>query len=86
MLRFEAFVASSLSTRLMGVCKASNRPLPRFSSDDVLDFKVAEAIVAKFSQEETEARKAAELEQKRKEFKEGGFDELQRRVDGATAQ
>jgi hypothetical protein len=57
-------VGSSLPRRLFETCKAAGRPLPRFSDDDVLDYIVAEAVVAKSG---VEMQKESEQQQKQKE-------------------
>lgn len=64
------FVGSSLSTRLVETYKAAGRPLPKFSKDDVLDYLVMEAVVAKHAKDQNNARERAEYERKRQEFKE----------------
>lgn len=53
-------MTSSLALRLLSVSRASGKPLPRFSEDDVIDFQVTEAIVNRAADE------AASAEKKRK--------------------
>lgn len=50
----------------MGAYKAAGRPLPKFSEDDVLDFMVTEAVVAKYYHDQKTAQEKAEEEQKRR--------------------
>jgi hypothetical protein len=45
------------------VCKAAGKPLPPFSDDDVIDYLVTEAIVAKSWKEDEDRQKAQKLEE-----------------------
>lgn len=76
-------MGSFLSTRLVRVYKEAGRPLPKFSDDDVLDYMVTEAIIAKNLEEERKAQDKAEVERERQKFKDD--DGLQGRVDRALA-
>lgn len=60
-------MASTASTRFWRVHKAANRPIPRLSDDDVIDFMVLEAIALKVAKEEDDARKKAEKENWKKD-------------------
>jgi hypothetical protein len=44
-----------MSMRLLSVCAKSNRPLPQFSPDDVVDYQVMEALVLRAEYEEGES-------------------------------
>lgn len=61
---------SGSSVRLWRVYREAGRPWPVISDDDVLDFMIMEAVALKAKKEERELREEAELEAKRKEFKE----------------
>lgn len=60
---------STSSTRLWRTCKASGRPFPTVSDDDVLDFMVMEAVTLKVQAEDAAAAKKAEQEREKKEWK-----------------
>ena len=55
--------------RLLRVCDEAHRPLPQFSPDDVVDFQVAEAILARRQAEQEKAEKEREREEWRKGHK-----------------
>jgi hypothetical protein len=66
---FASFVVSTASTRLFRISKETGRPFPQVSDDDVIDFMVAEAVTLKVLAEDDQARKKAEKEREREEFK-----------------
>lgn len=45
------------------VCKEANRPWPKLSEDDVLDYMVMEAVAAKVAKADAEERKKQERKQ-----------------------
>lgn len=61
-------MASSLSTRMVGIYKAARRPLPTFSEDDVLDYMVMEAVIYKHFKHEEDSQKDQEKENWKKDF------------------
>lgn len=61
-----------MASRVYWASKESGRGLPRFSEDDVVDFMVVEALVARGNAEVEKARKDAEREEFKKSHK--GFD------------
>ena len=53
---------------MISVCKKAGRPLPAFSSDDVIDYMVTEAIVVKWYDEQEKQQKKEEGEEFKKDF------------------
>lgn len=53
-----SFVASTAAMRVYSVSRDAGRPMPEFSHDDMLNFMVTEAVVARAREE------AEELEEK----------------------
>jgi hypothetical protein len=63
-------VASESSTRLWRVYREANRPWPVICpEDDVIDYMVMEAVCIKATNEDAEARKKAEEEQEKQQWK-----------------
>lgn len=60
------------------VFKEAGRPMPQFSSDDVIDYMVLEAVVIKARKEEEKAQKAAKINEWKKES--SGLDELRKHL------
>ena len=54
---------------MAAVYKRAGRPLPRFSDDDVLDYMVTEAVVAKSVKEQNEQIREREANQKKETWK-----------------
>lgn len=65
-------MASESSIRLWRVHKEAGRPWPVIcAEDDVIDYMVMEAVAIKVRRRDEEDRKAAELAEKKRKFKEG---------------
>lgn len=67
------FVASKSALRVFDACKAAGRPLPQFSKDEVLDYMVTEAIVAKAGERAKQEEKAREKEEWKKAAHQPGY-------------
>lgn len=63
-------MVSSLSTRLQRAYEAAGRPLPQFVEDDVLDFQITEAIMARAGEEKIKQQKDEERRRFRKSHRE----------------
>jgi hypothetical protein len=62
-------VASPTSTRIWRTLKAAGKPFPDFTDDDVLNYLITEAVFIKATEEEAVARKQAEKEREREDWK-----------------
>lgn len=57
--------------RLAEVCEATNTPFPQFSSDEVVNYQVTEALVVRRRHEKAKLEQEAQRKQKMDEWKKG---------------